>query len=217
MQAEIARRAGLVRDELDRLSEDLWAEDSARISERLAAIAQQVAGTAAALAGREEQRPARRGLRDARPAGAAAEAAGLAALRDLLGAPSRIGEVAGWLQPQHFARREHGEVFAVLTDLNRAGMPVDPVTVSWEAGRRSIQIQPEDVAGGCGAFATRQRGPGVPAGRARPSRARRGGHPGCGCGPGRAGRRGHRGHRCAACQAPGILSVIANCGPRRVV
>src|SRR5258708_38677159 len=32
-------------------------------------------------------------------------------------------------------------------------MPVDPVTVSWEASRRGIQLQPEQVAGGCGASA----------------------------------------------------------------
>ena len=61
--------------------------------------------------------------------------------------------MTGWLQPQHFARRDDGEVLAVLTDLHQARMPVDPVTVSWEASRRGIQLQPEQVAGGCGAFA----------------------------------------------------------------
>jgi hypothetical protein len=31
-------------------------------------------------------------------------------------------------------------------------MPVDPVTVSWEAARRGSQADPGDLAGGCGAF-----------------------------------------------------------------
>lgn len=151
--AEIERRAGRVKDELARLREDLRAEDSARLAGRLAVIAHDIAGLAAATVRQGHERASRPASPEARPAGAAAEAAGLAALRDLTAAPARIGEIAGWLQPAHFARRDHGEVFAVLTGLHRAGMPVDPVTVSWEAGRRGVQIQPAAVAGGCGAFA----------------------------------------------------------------
>lgn len=152
VQAEVARRAGRVRDELARLHEDLWAQDSARVAGRLAGIARDVAGVAAASAGQAEQAVARSASREARPSGAAAEAVGRAALRDLIAAPSRIGEVTGWLEPRHFARPGHGEVFAILDGLHRAKMPVDPVTVSWEASRRGLQIQPEELAGGCGAF-----------------------------------------------------------------
>jgi hypothetical protein len=149
VHAEAARRARRVSDELARLREDLWAEDSSRVATRLAAIARQLAENAAASANGQQRQAAQA----ARPAGAAAEAAGLAALRDLTAAPARIGEVADWLQPGHFARREHGEVYAVLAGLHQARMPVDPVTVSWEASRRGIDIDPKELEGGCGAFA----------------------------------------------------------------
>ena len=152
-QAEVARRAGLVRDELTRLREDMWARDSSRLAGQLAAITQGVADIAAASARQDEPYAARLARHEARPVGEAAEKAGLAVLRDLAAAPARIGEVAGWLQPQHFARPEHGEVYAVLTELHRARMPVDPVMVSWEASRRGIEIHPQEMAGGCGAFA----------------------------------------------------------------
>lgn len=48
--AEIARRAGLVRDELARLREDVWAAGSSRAAARLADIARGIAENAAALA-----------------------------------------------------------------------------------------------------------------------------------------------------------------------
>ena len=32
-------------------------------------------------------------------------------------------------------------------------MPVDPVTISWQAARRGITVEPRELAGGYGAFA----------------------------------------------------------------
>src|SRR5262249_60282087 len=48
---------------------------------------------------------------------------------------------------------EQGELFAVMRDLDAAGHPVDPVTVSWEAARRGINMDATDLADGVGPFA----------------------------------------------------------------
>jgi replicative DNA helicase len=61
--------------------------------------------------------------------------------------------VRGWLRPGHFATPEQGELFAVMRDLDAAGHPVDPVTVSWEAARRGINMDAADLADGVGPFA----------------------------------------------------------------
>lgn len=148
---EIGWRARQVRDELTRLREDLWAEDMSRVADRLAAVAQQLARSAARSAhesGRRDQ------MMDvaSRPEGKAAEAAGLAALRDLVANPSFASDTDGWLQPGHFARPRHGIVYKAITDMRRAGMPIDPVTVSWEVARRGVTVEPRELAGGCGAF-----------------------------------------------------------------
>jgi hypothetical protein len=153
VSAQVARQAGQVRDELARLNQNLWCEPAGYVTERLAGLAEALASNTAVL---EQNSPAARAAaREARPSGAAAESAGLAALRDLTAGPSRLDDVAGWLQPGHFARAEHGNVYAVMADLRRAGMEVDEVTVTWEARRRGIAIEPRSLAGGCGAFAGR--------------------------------------------------------------
>ena len=148
--AEVAWRAGRVRDELARLRQDLWAEDSARLAERLAWIAGQLADSAAERAGPDTRdAPAVPG----RPEGPAAAAAGRAALCDLIADPSYVDNVAGWLEAGHFAEPDHGAIYQAVVDLRRGQMPVDPVTVSWEASRRGLAVEPAELAGGCGAFA----------------------------------------------------------------
>ena len=89
----------------------------------------------------------------ARPGGPAAEAAGARAVRDLLAAPSQLAEVREWLRPSHFARLGHGELYAVMQDMDKAGKPVDAVTVTWEAARRGVAADPARLAGGTGPFA----------------------------------------------------------------
>jgi DnaB-like helicase N terminal domain len=151
--AEAARRARAVRDEIGRLRTDLWTESSAAVEERLASIAQLLAETAAASASQRERLAQRRASREARPQGPEAEAAGAAALHDLCADPSQLASVRGWLQPGHFALPEHGELYAAIKDMHAAGRPVDPVTVSWEASRRGVQVDAADLAGGTGVFA----------------------------------------------------------------
>jgi replicative DNA helicase len=150
--AEAAWRAGRIRDELARIRQDLWADDKALVAERLAAIASQLAGDAAKSADRPGGEPEPAAV-TGRPEGAAAVAAGLAAVRDLIADPDYVSSLAGWLQPGHFAEPGHGVLFGVIADLSREQMPVDPVTVSWEAARRGVLVEPGQLAGGCGAFA----------------------------------------------------------------
>jgi len=101
-------------------------------------------------AGRRAPRPSGQ---ETRPACHAADAAGLAVLRDLTADSSRIADVAGWLRSGHFARRQHGELYALLLDLQAAGMPADPVITCAEARRRGIRVEPRDLADGTGALA----------------------------------------------------------------
>ncbi len=91
-RAEIARRAGRVRDELGRLREDLWAQAGDRIAGRLAAISRELAGQLA-----DQDATAANDVPC--PGGAAAEAAGVAALRDVIAEPSSIGYAIGWWSP----------------------------------------------------------------------------------------------------------------------
>ena len=84
---------------------------------------------------------------------AGGEAAGLAALRDLAAGPSQVGRVRGWLRPEDFAVPGHGAVYELMRDMDVAGKPVDPVTVSWEAARRGLPVDADALAGGTGAFA----------------------------------------------------------------
>lgn len=82
--------------------------------------------------------------------GAGAEAR---ALRDLVAGPSQLARVRAWLVPGHFGRAEHAAVYGVLLDMEAAGKPVDPVTVSWEAARRGLRVDQAALAGGDGPFA----------------------------------------------------------------
>lgn len=150
MDAEIAWRAGRVRDELARLRQELWAEDNASLTGRLAAVAGQLAD--------ENARSASGAVRGSavvagRPEGAAAAAAGLSALRDLIAGPEFVSSVAGWLEPGHFAEPRHGVIYQAVVDLRSGQLPVDPVTVSWEAARRGTAVEPAELAGGYRAFA----------------------------------------------------------------
>ena len=81
------------------------------------------------------------------------EVCGARALRDLIAAPAQIALVRGWLRPEHFARPEHGLLYAVLRDLHAYWQPVDQLTVTWQAGRRGIIADPATLSGGTGAFA----------------------------------------------------------------
>lgn len=88
-----------------------------------------------------------------RPSGEEAVAAGGKAVRDLAAAPARLAVVRPWLRPEHFARPEDGALYAVMRDMDAAGMPVDPVTVAWEAARHGVRAEPGSLAGGMGPFA----------------------------------------------------------------
>jgi len=57
------------------------------------------------------------------------------------------------LVPGHFGRAEHAALYGVLLDMEAAGKPVDPVTVSWEAARRGLRVDQAALAGGDGPFA----------------------------------------------------------------
>jgi replicative DNA helicase len=89
----------------------------------------------------------------ARLGGPAAEAAGARAVWDLLAAPSQLAQVREWLRPGHFARPAHAELYAVMQDMDKAGKPVDAVTVTWEAARRGVATDPARLEGGTGPFA----------------------------------------------------------------
>lgn len=80
--------------------------------------------------------------------------AGVNAVRELAADPSQLADVSRWLRPEHFARPADGALYAVMRDMNAAGMPVDPVTVTWEAARRDVAAEPARLNGGTGAFAT---------------------------------------------------------------
>jgi replicative DNA helicase len=61
--------------------------------------------------------------------------------------------VRTWLHPGHFARPAHGDLYTVMCDLQAAGKPIDPVTVSWEASCRGLHADAADLADGTGIFA----------------------------------------------------------------
>jgi replicative DNA helicase len=150
---QIARQTRAVREEIARLRENLWAESPRDVEERLAAIAQHLAETAAASATLREQQAAGHAADQARPDSPAAHVASSRALRDLAAAPDQINAVRGWLRPGHFARSEHGDLYAVMRDLQAAGKPADPVTTGWEAARRGIPATRADLTGGNAALA----------------------------------------------------------------
>ncbi len=149
----VARGVSGVWDEIRLLREELHARTPHEVGERLAAVAQHVAEIATASAERHERPAQSRAAGEGRPRGPDAEAAGLQALRDLAADPACLSAVRGWLRPGHFAKPEHGGLYAVMRDMHAAGKPVDPVTVTWEGSRRGIEADAADMAGGTGAFA----------------------------------------------------------------
>jgi replicative DNA helicase len=149
---QIARLARGVRDEIRRLR--LQPElDGHLVEQRLAVVAQKVADIAAASAQLRPLPAKVPSVGEGRPVGPEAEAVGALALRDLAAAPGSLTAVCGWLRPGHFATPEQGELYAVMRDLDAAGHPVDPVTVTWEAARRGIPVDAADLADGVGPFA----------------------------------------------------------------
>jgi hypothetical protein len=84
---------------------------------------------------------------------AAAEATGMRALRDLAAGPFQIAHVRRWLRSEHFALSGDGALYALMCDMDVAGMAVDPVTISWQAARRGMRVEPDWLAGGTAAFA----------------------------------------------------------------
>lgn len=52
--------------------------------------------------------------------------------------PSGMDEVVGWLRPQDFANRAHGELYRCVGALHHRGEPIDRVTLLWEAQRRGL-------------------------------------------------------------------------------
>jgi replicative DNA helicase len=150
--AEIERRAGSARVEISRLREDLRAGRSTDTTDRTAGLAHTVAETAS-RAPTQADEAGSRVTEQARPLGHEAEVVGEQALRDLTAAPLHIAHVRPWLRPEHFARPEDGELFAVMRDLDAAGGPVDSLTITWEAARRGIQADPAKLADGNGPLA----------------------------------------------------------------
>ncbi|MGI8447110.1 MAG: DnaB-like helicase N-terminal domain-containing protein [Streptosporangiaceae bacterium] len=143
---EAAWQLNRAREEIDRIREAPPAWGGSGLQERLASIAGRVA--AAASAGQPASGPKIPAPGDGRPRGPGAEAAGERALRDLAAGPVHITAVRSWLQPGHFARPAHGQIYSLMRDMHHAGLPVDPVTVAWEAARHGIPADPADLGGG---------------------------------------------------------------------
>jgi DnaB-like helicase N terminal domain len=151
--AAVAQQARVIREEIARVRQDLQVGVSVGAGERLRLIGRQLANAAALVAGERERQAQGHVPGAARPSGPDAEAAGAAVLRELTAGPGQLSVVADWLAPEDFAVAEDGQVYAVMRDLDVAGMPVDPVTISWEAARRGIQVDPARLAGRTGVFA----------------------------------------------------------------
>jgi DnaB-like helicase N terminal domain len=149
---DTARRADAVRAEVRRLREDLRAGRNTEVRERIAVLARSLAETASRIPTQTDG-SGNRVAELARPQGHEAEVAGQQALRDLAAGPIHIAHVRRWLQPEHFAGPEDGELFVVMRDLDAAGRPVDPVTIAWEAAKRGIQVDPAKLADGNAPFA----------------------------------------------------------------
>jgi DnaB-like helicase N terminal domain len=151
-RAETAWRFADVREQIERPHADAPGE-TGELAEKANVLARGHADTLAVPAGHPEWPALKRACDPGRPRRAAAWAAEVRALRDLAAAPSRLAEVREWLRPEHFSRAGHGELYAVMRDMDAAGKPVDPVTVAWEAARRGVLADPARLAGGTGPFA----------------------------------------------------------------
>jgi hypothetical protein len=138
------------RDELDRVRQDIRAGGARGLDERLAAIARRV--SAAADASQPPGPGKSRAMGKGQPWALAAEDAGERVLRDLAAGPAQLATVRSWLQPAHFGRPVHGQLYALMGDMHDAGMAVDPVTIAWEASRRGIPVAAE-LQGGMAHFA----------------------------------------------------------------
>lgn len=88
-----------------------------------------------------------------REPGALALALSTQVLRDLIHDPGQLAIIAGGLDGQHFSRHGHAALFRLLEDMRAARIPIDPVTVGWEAARRGLDTDPRQLGGGVGLFA----------------------------------------------------------------
>ena len=151
--AVAARRMNGIRAEIQLLRQDVEAGTRDGLEERLAAIAHQVTSATAASA-REHVPPSDvQAPQEARSHDRAAHVAGVRALRDLIADSSQVSAVQAWLQPVHFSHPGHGQLYAVMRDMHAVGVPIDPVTVSWEATGRGMRVDAAELAGGTGPFA----------------------------------------------------------------
>jgi hypothetical protein len=143
---EAAWQLRAAREEIARTRQDAQDEVPGDLARRLESIARHVAGAAAVskVAGRERTPTAG----ETRPQGQAAEAAGDRFVRDLIAGPGQVTVVRDWLQPGHFARPVHGQLYALIRDMDTAGKPVDPVTIAWEAAKRGIAADAAELEGG---------------------------------------------------------------------
>jgi hypothetical protein len=148
---EAAWQLRAAREEIDRARQDASVGGTRDLEERLVGIARRVTAAAAATQPSGGARVSAPG--GGRPRGPAAEAVGERALRDLAAGPTQIAAVRSWLQPAHFARPAHGQLYALMRDMHHAGVMVDPVTIAWEAGRHGIPADPVDLGGGTAHFA----------------------------------------------------------------
>jgi hypothetical protein len=148
----MARRADAVRVEVRHLREELRAGRNPEVRQRIAGLADVLAETAS-LASTQVGKTDSRVAKPTHPQGSEAKTVSHQALRDLAAAPVHIAHVRPWLRPEHFARSEDGELFAVMRDLDAAGRPIDPVTIAWEAAKRGLQTDPAELAHGNGPFA----------------------------------------------------------------
>jgi hypothetical protein len=138
-------------EELGRARQTVHAGTPQELGDRLEAVARHIASAAVA---RQPPGPGTpRAPGEPRPSGRAAEAAGQHFLRDLAAGPGQISVVRSWLQPADFARPAHGQLYALILDMDATRLPVDPVTVAWEAARRGIAVDRADLEGGTAPFA----------------------------------------------------------------
>src|SRR5580704_16901720 len=111
---------------------------------RDASVAAGQLGVIATTPGRFPARPPVPGpASGTRSPGPAARAASGAALRDLIDDPGQLAAVRSWLRPEHFTSAASGRLYAVLLDMDASGQPIDPITVSWAAGRRGLLADAE--------------------------------------------------------------------------
>jgi hypothetical protein len=138
-------------EEIARARQDAEDGNNVHLVKRLEAIVQHV--TQAAATSNPATRRGSRAPDETRPTGKSAEAVGRQFLRDLAAGPGQIPEVRSWLDPGHFARPIHGQLYSLICDMHAAGKTIDPVTIAWQAARRDITIDATDLEGGTVPFA----------------------------------------------------------------